>query len=154
MQSWSNGGSSLYSDGDLFNVQMAAGIIDGSGIGEMNHNQLQKFQMKHSFGTEPYISDLREGIDGNCSPKDFELLLQYVYMYFTHPSKDKEVLDVRIENLRSQLKTILNNPETQFSVQLQKSMYPNDKRSISIPTEKQINSLNIDKMYNIQRKIF
>lgn len=154
LQSWSNGGSSLYSDADLFNVQMAAGIIDGSGIGEMNHNQLQKFQMKHSFGTEPYISTLREGINGNCSPKDFELLLQYIYMYFTHPNKDKEVLDVRIENLRSQLKTILNNPETQFSLQLQKSMYPNDKRNISIPTEKQISSLNIEKMYKIFKERF
>jgi len=33
-------------------------------------------------------------------------------------------------------------------------MYPNDKRSISIPTEKQINSLNIDKMYKIFKERF
>ena len=154
MQSWSNGGSSLYSDADLFNVQMAAGIIDGSGIGKMDHNQLQKFQMKHSFGTEPYISDLREGINGNCAPKDFELLLQYVYMYFTAPCKDNEVLDVRVENLRSQMKTLQNMPELAFQIQMQKSMYPKDKRSITIPTEKQINSLNIDKMYKIFRERF
>ncbi len=154
LQSWSNGGASLYPDGDMFNVQMAATIIDGSGIGEMDHNQLQKFMMKHSFGTEPYISSLREGIDGNCSPKDFELLLQYIYMYFTHPSKDKEVLDVKIENLRSQLKTLQNSPDIALSVQLQKSMYPNDKRRISIPTEKQISSLNIDKMYKIFKERF
>lgn len=154
LYSWSNGGSSLYSDDMLFNVQMAASIIDGSGIGEMNKTQLQKFQMKHSFGTEPYISNLREGINGNCSPKDFELLLQYLYMYFTHPNKDKEVLDVSVENLRSQLKTIQNSPDVAFSVQLQKSMYPNDKRNIAIPTEKQINSLNIDKMYKIFRERF
>ncbi|MBR1768995.1 MAG: insulinase family protein [Bacteroidales bacterium] len=154
MQSWSNGGSSLYSDADLLNVQMAAGIIDGSGIGKMDHNQLQKFQMKHTFGTEPYISDLTEGIDGNCSPKDFELLLQYVYMYFTAPCKDKEVLDVRVENLRSQLKTLQNMPELAFQIQMQKSMYPKDKRNVTIPTEKQISSLNIDKMYKIFRERF
>ncbi len=154
LQSWSNGGSSLYPDDMVFNVQMAASIIDGSGIGEMNKTQLQKFQMKHTFGTEPYISSLREGINGNCSPKDFELLLQYIYMYFTHPNKDKEVLDVSIENLRSQLKTIQNSPDIAFSVQLQKSMYPNDKRRITIPTEKHINSLNLDKMYNIFKERF
>ncbi|MBO6117869.1 MAG: insulinase family protein [Bacteroidales bacterium] len=154
MQSWSNGGSSLYPDDILFNVQLAATIIDGCGIGQMDHNQLSKFQQKHSFGTTPYISDLREGINGNCTPKDFELLLQYTYMYFTSPRKDKEVLDVRIENLRSQLKQIQNSPEVAFQLQLNKSMYPNDKRSITIPTEKQINSLNIDKMYKIFRERF
>lgn len=154
MQSWSNGGTSLYPDDMLFNAQMAAGIIDGSGIGQMDHNQLSKFQQKHSFGTEPFINDLTEGINGNCTPKDFELLLQYIYMYFTSPRADKEILDVRIENLRSQLKQIQNNPQVAFSLQLQKSMYPNDKRSIQIPTEKQINSLNIDKMYKIFKERF
>ena len=154
MQSWSNGGTSLYPDDMLFNAQMAAGIIDGSGIGQMDHNQLSKFQQKHSFGTEPFIGELTEGINGNCTPKDFELLLQYTYMYFTSPRKDKEVLDVRIDALRSQLKSIQNNPQVAFSLQLQKSMYPNDKRSIAIPTEKQINSLNIDKMYKIFRERF
>lgn len=154
MNSWSDGGTSLYPDDMLFNAQMAASIIDGSGIGEMDHNQLQKFQSKHTFGTEPYISSLREGINGSVTPKDLELLFQYVYMYFTSPRKDKEVLDVQIENLRSQLKTIQNSPDVAFSMQLQKSMYPNDKRSISIPTEKQINSLNIDKMYKIFKERF
>lgn len=154
MQSWSNGGTSLYPDDMLYNAEMAAGIIDGSGIGQMDHNQLSKFQQKHSFGTEPFISTLTEGINGNCTPKDFELLLQYTYMYFTSPRKDKEVLDVRIDALRSQLKTLQNNPQIAFSLQMQKSMYPNDKRSIAIPTEKQINSLNIDKMYKIFRERF
>lgn len=154
MSSWSNGGTSLYPDDMLFNAQMAASIIDGSGIGQMDHNQLQKFQSKHTFGTEPYISELTEGINGSVTPKDLELLFQYVYMYFTAPAKDKEVLDVQIENLRSQLKTIQNSPDIAFSLQLQKSMYPNDKRSISIPTEKQINSLNIDKMYKIFKERF
>ena len=154
MRSWSNGGSSLYPDDMLFNVQMAPAIIDGSGIGQMDHNQLQKFQQKHTFGTEPYISSLREGINGNSSPKDFELLLQYTYMYFTSPRKDKDILEARVDQLKSQLAQLKNSPEVAFQLQMQKSMYPNDKRSITLPTEKQINSLNIDKMYKIFRERF
>jgi len=151
---WSYGGSSLYSDDMLYNVENAASIIDGSGIGEMDHNQLSKFQQKHTFGTTPYISSLEEGISGQCAPKDLEYLLQYVYMYFTAPRKDQEVLDVSIENIRSQIKQIQNNPQVAFSVQMQKSMYPNDKRNITIPTEKNIKSLNLDKMYKIFRERF
>lgn len=154
MKSWSKGGSSLYSDDILYNVQNAANIIDGSGIGEMDHNQLSKFQQKHTFGTTPYISGLEEGINGQCAPKDLEYLLQYVYMYFTAPRKDQEVLDVAVENIRSQLKQIQNNPQVAFSVQLQKSLYPNDKRNISIPSEKNIKSLNLDKMYKIFKERF
>lgn len=154
MNSWSDGGTSLYPNDMLYNAQMAATIIDGSGIGQMDHNQLQKFQSKHTFGTEPYISSLREGINGSVTPKDLEYLFQYVYMYFTSPRKDKEVLDVQIENLRSQLKTIQNSPEVAFQLQIFKSMYPNDKRTIVLPTDKQINSLNIDKMYKIFRERF
>lgn len=151
---WSKGGSSLYSDADLFNVQMAADIIDGCGIGQMDHNQLSKFQSTKTFGTSPYISDLEEGIAGSCAPKDLEYLMQYIHMYFTSPRKDKEILDAKVDALKSQLAQMKNSPELAFSVQLQKSMYPNDKRSVVIPTEKQIKSLDIEKMYKIFRERF
>lgn len=151
---WSKGGSSLYSDADLFNVQMAADIIDGCGIGQMDHNQLSKFQSTKTFGTSPYISDLEEGIAGSCAPKDLEYLMQYIHMYFTSPRKDKEILDAKVDALKSQLAQMKNSPELAFSVQLQKSMYPNDKRSVVIPTDKQIKSLDIEKMYKIFRERF
>ena len=151
---FSNGGTSLYPDDMVLNAQMAASIIDGSGIGEMDHNQLQKFQQKHTFGTEPYISDLREGVSGTCAVKDFELLLQYYYMYFTAPRKDKEVLETKVSQLKSQLSALQNSPEIQFSLQMHKSAFPNDKRTVQIPTEKQLNALNIDKMYKIFRERF
>lgn len=154
MNCFSKGGESLYGDADVFNAQMAASIIDGSGIGQMDHNQLQKFQQKHSFGTEPYIGDLSEGISGNCAPKDFELLMQYFYMYFTAPAKDKEVLETKVAQLKSQLPLLQNSPDIAFAKQLRKSMYPNDKRNIVVPTDKDLNSLNIDKMYKIFRERF
>ena len=151
---WSKGGSSLYTDADIPNVQMAADIIDGSGIGEMDHNQLNKFQSTKTFGTQPYISDLEEGIQGYCTPKDLEYLMQYMHMYFTCPRKDKEIFDSKIDAFKSQLAQIKNAPEVAFQVQMQKSMYPNDKRTVIIPTDKQINSLNLDKMYKIFRERF
>lgn len=151
---WSKGGSSLYPDNKMMNVTMAAGMIDACGIGNYDNNQLQKFLAGKTIGITPYIGELEEGFNGSCAPKDLETFMQYLYMYYTAPRKDKEVFEAKVSALLSQIASLQNSPDVAFSLQMQKSMYPNDKRSIQIPTEKQIKSMNIDEMYKIFQERF
>ncbi len=154
LNSWSKGGSSLYPDNKMINVNYTASIIDGSGIGNYDNSQLMKFLKTKTVGITPSISDLEEGFSGNSSPKDFETLLQYLYMYFECPRKDKSILDKEISNLETQIKMYKNMPEFDFQMQMFKSMYPNDKRTILLPTEEQLKKMNIDEMYTIFRERF
>ena len=73
----------------MINANYAANIIDGSGIGNYDHTQLMRFLKVKTFGVVPYINDLEEGFTGSSSPQDFEYLLQYIYMFFEAPRKDK-----------------------------------------------------------------
>ena len=150
----SNGGTSMYDDKDIMNVSFAASIVDGSGIGNYDHSQLMKFMKGKSFGISPSIGELQDVLDGSCSPKDFETQLQYIYLFFTAPRIDKEVLASEIDKMKTQINMVKNMPEFAFQEKWIKSMYPNDKRTIMIPTEAQLKQLNADKMLKIFKERF
>ena len=150
----SNGGSSIYDDKDIMNVNFAASIVDGSGIGNYDHSQLMKFMKGKSFGISPSIGELQDVLSGSCSPKDFETQLQYIYLFFTAPRIDKEVLASEIDKMKTQINMVKNMPEFAFQEKWIKSMYPNDKRTIMIPTEAQLKQLNADKMLKIFKERF
>ncbi|MCH3924451.1 MAG: insulinase family protein [Bacteroidales bacterium] len=154
LSAWSKGGLSLYPDNKVLNGTFAASIIDACGIGNYNNSQLQKFLQGKTIGITPSIGELSEGLSGSCAPKDLETFFQYLYMYFDCPRKDKEVLDAKVSALQTQINALKNSPEFAFQIQMQKSMRPNDKRTIQIPTEKQLKELNIDEMYKIFRERF
>lgn len=151
---WSKGGSSLYPDKDMINVQFAADMVDACGIGNFDAPALQKYLAKHPLGLSPSINGLTESLSGSCQPKDLETLLQYNYMFFTSPRKDADVLANKKESLKTQLSAVANSPEVAFSLALNKAMYPTDKRTIALPTVKQIDEMNMDKMYKIFRERF
>lgn len=150
----SAGGTSMYEDKDMINAQFAANIIDQCGIGTYDHSQLMKFMKGKNFGLSPEIGELQEGLSGSCSPKDFETQLQYMYMFFTAPRADKEVLDNTIDKLKTQINMVKNMPEFAFQEEWIKSMYPKDKRSIMIPTEAQLKQMDINKMLKIFKERF
>ena len=154
IDAWSAGGSSLYPDKDMINVQYAANIIDEGGIGNYTHSDLQKFMKGKTFGLTPYISELYEGLSGSTGAQDLETALQYLYMFFETPRKDQQPLDKFISNMKTQLPLLENMPEVAFQKGFFKAMYPNDKRTILLPTEKQLSELNVDKMYKIFRERF
>lgn len=150
----SNGGASQYEDKDIMNANFAASIVDGSGIGTYDHSQLMKFMKGKSFGLTPSIGELQDVLEGSCSPKDFETQLQYFYLFFTAPRVDKEVLASEIDKLKTQINMVKNMPEFAFQEKWIKSMYPNDKRTILIPTEGQLKQLNADKMLKMFKERF
>ena len=150
----SEGGTSLYGDKDIMNASFAANIIDQCGIGNYNHTQLMKFMKGKSFGLTPSIGELREYLSGSCSPKDFETELQYLYMFFTAPRAEKEVLDNTIDKLKTQINMYKNMPEFAFQEEWIKAMHPNDKRTIILPTEAQMKQMDINKMLKIFKERF
>ncbi|HBN06282.1 MAG TPA: hypothetical protein DD434_10925, partial [Bacteroidales bacterium] len=154
VEAWSAGGASLYPENKLINVKFAAPIIDASGIGNYDNSQLKKFLKGKTVGLAPSISDLEETLSGSSSPADFETLLQYLYMFFEAPRKDKDVLATEVSKMESQFKMMRNMPDIQFQLEWMKAMKPTDKRSIYLPTDEQMKQMNIDEMYKIFRERF
>ena len=154
MSSYSFGGTSIYDDNEAFTAKMAASIVDQSGIAGFTNSQLSKKLKGTNLGVGPSIGELSEGINGNCSPKDFETMLQLTYLYFDAPRKDNDAFDRFMTQLRTQFKFMGENPQYQFYDKMFKTAYPNDKRTIILPTEEQLNSVNFERAFQIYKERF
>ena len=154
VNAYSFGGTSLYEDSEYLTASWASSIVDGSGIADFDNSQLSKKLQGMNISISPYISSLTEGFQGNCSPKDFETLLQLTYLYFDAPRKDKESFDRFVSQMKTQYKFIGENPQYVFIDKFQKVAYPNDKRNVLIPTEEQINAVDYERVFNIYKERF
>ena len=92
LSAYSPGGNSLYPDNDIMSATLASTIITQSGLGDYDFTGFQKKLSGNTAKLTPYISELREGVNGNCSPKDLETMLQLNYLYFTKIRRDEECL--------------------------------------------------------------
>ena len=154
MSSFAWGGTSLYSDAEFFNASQAAGFIDDAGIAQFSNTQLTKKLKGKNVSISPNISGQTQGFSGYCVPKDLETMLQLLALYYEAPRKDKESFDKNIDQMRNQYKFIGENPQYVFIKKYIEMARPGDPRAIVIPTEEQLNSLNLDRMYEIFRERF
>lgn len=86
-----NKGASILKKEKQASALNAPRFIRHSGVGDMNIFELKRFLSNTSLrgGVYPYINYKETGIKGNAKLKDFEKMLQLVYLYFTKPRKDK-----------------------------------------------------------------
>lgn len=149
MRSYSWGGTSLYDDNEAYAAQTAASLIDAAGIGNFSSNELQKKLKGATVSISPVIGSETQGFNGHCSPKDFELMLQLLNLYYEAPRKDADAFNRDIDNLRNQIKFLSNNPQVAFLKKFREVSMPNDKRTVLIPSEEQLSGLKLDRIYEI-----
>ena len=154
LSSYSLGGTSLYSDKDYFLASNVSDIIGASGIADLSASQLAKKLKGNTASIEPFIDDERQGFMGSCAPKDLETALQLINLYYTAPRSDKDFVARYTEQLRTQIKLVADNPQIAFMEKYYKAIYPGDKRTIVIPNEEQIGSLDADRALTIFRERF
>ncbi|HNW88759.1 MAG TPA: insulinase family protein [Bacteroidales bacterium] len=154
VSAYSLGGLSLYPDQDYISAFFASSIINESGIGNFDNTELEKKLKGKDIEIAPYIEDLKEGLQGKCSPKDFETLLQLSYLYCKEPRKDTAAFESFMQKMKTQLKFIGSSPIYAFIDTLIITSTGNSPRSIVIPKEKQLNQVNLDMAYKIYKERF
>ena len=154
LTAYSPGGISLYPDKDVLSATLAANIVIQSGLGSYDFTGLQKKLSGNTAKLAPYINDLREGVNGSCSPKDLETMLQLNYLYFTGVRKDQAAYDAYISRIRNSLKPLRTNPRVIFSDTLSKIVSMNSPRVISVPTEAELNQVSLDRAVAIFKDRF
>ncbi len=154
ISAYSPGGISLYPDKDVMSATLAPVIVTQSGLGAYDYTGLKKKLSGNTATLTPYISELREGVNGNCSPKDFETLLQLNYLYFTGTRRDTNAFNAYISRLKNRIKPMRANPQVIFADTLSKIISENSPRVIAVPTDKQIAQVNLDRLLGIYRDRF
>jgi zinc protease len=154
LSAYSPGGTSLYPDNDIMSAMLASTIVTQSGLGNYDYIGLQKKLSGNTAKLTPYINDLREGVNGSCSPKDLETMLQLNYLYFTGIRRDESAYNAYISRMRNMIKPLRANPQVIFSDTLTKIVSMNSPREIAIPTEAQFDQVNLDRLLAIYKDRF
>jgi zinc protease len=154
LSAYSPGGTSLYPDADIMSATLASTIITQSGLGDYDFTGLQKKLSGNTAKLSPYINDLREGVNGNCSPKDLETMLQLNYLYFTRIRRDENAFNAYISRIKNMIKPLRAMPQMIFSDTLSKIVSQNSPRVIALPSEAQLNQINLDRSIAIFKDRF
>ena len=154
ISAYSPGGNSLVPDNEFMSANYASQIIDMSGLGNFDNVELQKKLKGKTIQINPYIDDVKEGFRGNTTPKDFETMMQLIWLYFEQPRKDTTAYQAFMSQMENQMKFMKSNPIMTFYDTLFKVVYPGYKRMIIFPSPAQLGEVNLDQALKIYRDRF
>ena len=154
LNAFSYGGlSKVHNVADLPSGKMADGIVQANGVGNYTAVELGKILTGKIASVNPYIDQYEEGMNGNSSVKDFETMLQLVYLYFTQPRKDDNSYTALINMYRTQLANIASNPNKAFHDSIQVTTTGNDPRTI-LESVEMLDKVSQDKAMEIYKERF
>jgi zinc protease len=106
-----------------------------------------------TLSVSPYVSTLEHGISGNTVVKDLETALQLVYLMFTDPRFDPEEWENGIDQLRSYLPNMVNQPNYKFQQKMVDVVFDGNPRRANISPEK-LEKANLQTVEKYYRKLF
>ncbi|MEP6468010.1 MAG: insulinase family protein, partial [Parafilimonas sp.] len=154
LTSFHKGGVSRYNAIDKYSANYAATIVQQMGIGDFSPTDLSRFLAGKNVGVAPRISGLSAGVSGNSSVKDFETMLQLVYLYCTSPKKDEALFNAWKEKQKSSVQFAMQDPQTSFIDTFYQTLYQqNALAPVIIPKPYYFDSINLNRaleIYNSQ----
>jgi len=120
LYAYSEGGfSTVDNPEDLPSATLSASIVAKNGLGIFNQIELNKMMAGKIANLSPSIGNYEESFSGNSSVKDFETLMQLVYLYFTGVRQDDDAFSSLINQYRTLLVNASANPNTAFRDSIQ-----------------------------------
>ena len=128
MHGFSQGGTSLFDAADKLNYSLMNGAVDAGGAGNFSNVELTKMLAGKKVSVSATVGSTQENVNGNCSPKDFETMMQLTYLYLTQPRKDEEAFASFKNRMKAQLESAEANPMSALSDTLGYEMYGQNER--------------------------
>ena len=135
MGAFSPGGTSLFGTNEVLQVQMLNSVAGLGGLGNFSNVDLEKVLAGKKVGISASVNGLTERLNGHCSPKDLETLMQLVYLSFTAPRMDETAFESFKQRMKASLANQEANPMTAFSDTLQKEMYGNHPMAMRVKSD-------------------
>lgn len=105
------GGLSNLSDEEYYMGEMMPAVNSMSGVGKFSATDLKKQLSGKSASVSTSVENYASAMNGICSPKDIETMLQLLYLNFTSPRFDQNDYNTLIKMLKSQLANARKNPD-------------------------------------------
>ncbi|MCQ2333552.1 MAG: insulinase family protein [Paludibacteraceae bacterium] len=154
MRAASLGGTSLIPNvADLPSAQLATAVVDFMGYGDFSRNDLTKALAGKQCSASFSLSELAENVSGSSTIKDFETMLQLVYLGFTSPRRDENAYTTLMNFLYQQIANKDKNPKNAWSDSIGVLLSGNSERHILLSKET-LEQMNLDRAMAIYRERF
>lgn len=147
------GGLSLLSDQEFYMGEMMPAFNSMSGVGKFSATELKKQLSGKSASVQPSVENYQSAMNGVCSPKDLETMLQLLYLNFTQPRFDENDYNTLMNMLRAQLENAKSNPDYQMEEKFTDIAYGHNPRRQMISTEL-IDSFRFEELPAIYDKLY
>ncbi len=130
LYAYSEGGlSAIDSPDDIPSGLLSSSIVEKNGLGSFSQIELNKIMAGKIAGLRPYIGNYEESLSGSSSVKDFETMLQLVYLYFTGVRQDDDAYNALVNQYRTLLINASSNPNTAFKDSIQVTITGHNQRT-------------------------
>lgn len=153
MKAFSPGGSNLYPDKEIININQMNSVVSLGGIGNFSRVDLDKVLAGKNASVSANVSGLTEQLNGRCTPKDFETMMQLTYLTFTAPRMDQEAFDSFKNRMKAQLENMKNLPQKAFSDTIQDALYNKHPRVLNM-TPEMVDQIDYNKVMEIYKDRF
>lgn len=148
---FSFGGSSLVKTEDIPSSQIAVSLVENSGLGTFKSTDLKDKLNGKIVDIKPYITELTEGFRGSSNQKDFETLLQLLYLYFEQPRFDKDAYGRMVTGFSNSLENSANTNPKVFQDTISQLNYNRNKR-VPLINEEFLKRLSFEKASEIYKQ--
>ena len=153
MTASSVGGFSQYAMQDPLNSKMMGSIITLGGVGNFSATDLPKVLAGKTASAAPSVSLTTQNFSGSSSIKDFESMMQLVYLYFTSPRKDNDAFLSYAQRRETALKNQEAEPMVAFSDSINSALYGDNPLSVRVKAD-DIKKLDYDKIMSMYKQLF
>ena len=153
LYAYSEGGRSLIETADLPSAVLTTDIISFMGLGDFSYTGLQKALTGKTVGVNGNIDSYEESISGVSSVKDFETMLQLLYLSFTAPRRDEEAYQTLLTMLATQLVNKDKNHKAIFRDSVS-TMAANHSDRLTLLNTELLDKVSLDKVMQIYKARF
>ena len=119
-------------------------FLNGGVTGQCTGKVLAGKKASVSYG----IGDKTETVNGSCSPKDFETMMQLTYLTFTAPRRDDDAFASYKNRNKAALQNMEMNPQVAFSDSVSAGIYMHHPRRARIKAD-MIDKMDYDKILSM-----
>ncbi|MGE5427928.1 MAG: M16 family metallopeptidase, partial [Methylococcaceae bacterium] len=149
----SNGGSSKESNDKLASSMLLTDFMGAFGMGNYDATALKKALTGKKASLGLSLDELTESFSGASTPKDFETMMQLLYLEFENPRFDKEAYDALLGRYKAYVANMANNPQKIIGDSLEMILTSHNPRTKLLVPEI-FNEVSLEKMQQIYKDRF
>lgn len=152
MSGLKKGGTNSYGLADKSNAKYAVSVAASMGFGDFTPSDLEKATAGKTANVRMNMQPIEDMISGNSNVKDFETMLQLLYLRLTAPRVDEGLFKAFVEKQKTQIKFLTQNPQIGFFDTSIKALYKNNPLAPSpFPTAKDFDELSMNRALEIYK---